>query len=608
MRAVTNPNIQLHGDNLAYLIYTSGSTGKPKGVMVRHRALNNFLLSMQDKPGLTSEDTLVAVTSLSFDIAALELYLPLIAGAKLVLATRGDVREGQGLAQLIEKSQATVFQSTPSGWRLLLASGWQPKSAESESKKLKGLCGGEALPQDLAEELRSQGIDLWNMYGPTETTIWSAIKQLGGNVPTLGQPIADTQLHILDNELNSTPKGVAGELYISGAGLARGYAGRVDLTTAAFVASPFSSEGGRLYRTGDLVRWNKEGELEYLGRIDHQVKIRGFRIELGEIEAELLKQVDVSEAVVVAKESQSGARLIAYVAASADSVLDANELKVVLGQSLPDYMVPSDIVLLDALPLNPNGKIDRKALPEPEFISNNEYQAPEGEVEAQLAKIWCEVLGVEQVGRHGNFFELGGDSITSLRLVSKINHQLNCQLSVRNIFEQQTLKEQALLVINDEKNTPSLLLPILKPVPRQQYMPLSLSQTSLWLADKLASSAQDKSAYNIAGGVELNGALDSEKLNAAFDLVIARHEVFRMAFTEQEENPVVTLAPDIAFDMVQHDLSQLSIVDKIEAAQKIKRNFEAMPFDLTQAPLLRAELNILSSEKNSVISKYASHH
>ena len=308
---LSNPAISLHGDNLAYLIYTSGSTGKPKGVMVRHHALSNFLNSMQDEPGLTSDDTLVAVTSLSFDIAALELYLPLLSGAKLVLATRADVLEGHALAQLMEKHQATVFQSTPSGWRLLLASGWSPKCIKSEGEKFKGLCGGEALPLDLAQELRAHGVELYNMYGPTETTIWSTVKQLNSNIPTLGKAIADTRLHILDNELNPTPLGVAGELYISGAGLARGYAARADLTTLALIANPFSDSGERLYRTGDLVCWNSEAELEYLGRIDHQVKIRGFRIELGEIETALLSQKEIYEAVVIAKENKSGTQLIA---------------------------------------------------------------------------------------------------------------------------------------------------------------------------------------------------------------------------------------------------------------------------------------------------------
>ena len=358
---------------------------------------------------------LVAGTSLSFDIATLELLLPLFSGAKLILATRENVRDGDELAQLLDKHQATMFQSTPSGWRLLRSSGW-PLSPLTH---FKGLSGGEALPKDLAADLRGLGVKLWNGYGPSETTIYSSVKQLINNEPTLGSAIAGTSLYILDSELNLVPTGIAGELFISGVGLARGYERRVDLTSVSFIADPFNEEGGRLYRTGDLVRWNTNNELEYLGRIDHQVKIRGFRIELGEIECELLKQTAVSEAVVVDKASQSGTKLVAYVTASAEKSLDINELKVLLGQSLPDYMVPTIIVLLDALPLNPNGKIDRKALPEPEFVSNNKYQAPEGEIEIQLAQVWSEALGIEQIGRHDNFFSLGGDSLLSMKVVSR---------------------------------------------------------------------------------------------------------------------------------------------------------------------------------------------
>jgi amino acid adenylation domain-containing protein len=447
----TNPHVSLHSDNLAYLIYTSGSTGKPKGVMVRHHALSNFLQSMQEEPGLTSDDTLVAVTSLSFDIAALELYLPMLSGAKLVLATRTDVLEGHALAQLMDKHQATVLQSTPSGWRLLLASGWQPKGAnvegtKLEDKKLKALCGGEALPQDLAQELRSKGVDLWNMYGPTETTIWSAVKQLSNNVPTLGLPIADTQLHILDNELNPTPKGVAGELYISGSGLARGYSGRVDLTIDAFIANPFSEQGEQLYRTGDLVRWNNNGELEYLGRIDHQVKIRGFRIELGEIETALLSQESVHEAIVIAQKHQGNARLVAYVITSENSELDTVQLQSNLMQILPNYMVPALVIVLKALPITPNGKIDRKALPEPQFVSGSEYEEPVGEVEVILANIWAEVLGIERVGRHDNFFELGGHSLTAMQVSAMLNKRCGYEMPVRYLFEVPELKSLALLL------------------------------------------------------------------------------------------------------------------------------------------------------------------
>ncbi|MFT6255950.1 MAG: amino acid adenylation domain-containing protein, partial [Cellvibrionaceae bacterium] len=592
-----NPKIKIKGEQLAYVIYTSGSTGKPKGVANTHGALYNRLAWMQEVYSLTPDDKVLQKTPFGFDVSVWEFFWPLMYGARLVVAPVSIHKDPEELIKTINQHQISTLHFVPSMMQAFIAS----ESATSCTSLTRIVCSGEALPAPLqATTLKKlPQAQLYNLYGPTEAAIdvthWTC--DGNGDVPVpIGSPISATSTYVLDSGMNLVPQGAIGELYLGGIGLARGYLNRTDLTSAFFIANPFSKEGGRLYRTGDLVHWNNAGALEYQGRIDYQVKIRGFRVELGEIESALLKQVDVSEAVVVAKESQSSTRLVAYISPNTNTEVDTMELKAVLSQSLPDYMVPSIIVLLDALPLNLNGKIDRKALPEPEFVSNNEYQAPVGEVEVLLAKIWSEVLNVEKIGRHDNFFELGGDSITSLRLVSKINYQLNGQLSVRNIFEQQTLKEQALLVINDEKHTPPLL-PKLKTVPRQQYMPLSLSQTSLWLADKLALSAHDKSAYNIAGGVELNGTLDKEKLNAAFKLVIARHEVFRMAFTEQEENPVVTLVSEIAFNMVQHDLSQLSVIDKIAVAQQVKRNFEAKPFDLTQAPLLRAELIVLSGEK-----------
>ncbi|MGE8202327.1 MAG: amino acid adenylation domain-containing protein, partial [Variovorax sp.] len=271
------PQVALGGENLAYVIYTSGSTGKPKGVMVRHRSLSHFMLSMMQAPGMTQDDVLVAVTSLSFDIAALELYLPLLAGARLVLAPRDVVRNGSALGQLMDGCGATVLQSTPAGWRLLRAAGWNGGQAAN----FKGLCGGEALQEDLAQDLLALGVELWNMYGPTETTIWSTAAAVRGR-PRIGGPIAATTLHVLDGFLNPSPVGVPGELFLGGIGLARGYFRRAGLTSERFIAA---QDGQRLYRTGDLVKWNPEGQLEYLGRIDHQVKVRGFRIELGEIEA-----------------------------------------------------------------------------------------------------------------------------------------------------------------------------------------------------------------------------------------------------------------------------------------------------------------------------------
>ncbi|CAG2161338.1 Linear gramicidin synthase subunit D [Cupriavidus numazuensis] len=423
------PQVPVHGENLAYVIYTSGSTGKPKGVMVRHRGLSHFLLSMQDQPGLTGDDVLLAVTSLSFDIAALELYLPLLCGARVVLAPREVVRDGRALGELMQARGVTALQSTPAGWRVLLAGGWRP------SGPLKGLCGGEALQPDLAHTLRELGVALWNMYGPTETTIWSTAVPVRGDA-AIGGPIGDTALRVLDAALQPVPAGVPGELYLGGVGLARGYLHRPDLAAERFVADPFDAEGGRLYRTGDLVRWRADGQLEYLGRIDHQVKIRGFRIELGEIETQLLAQPEVREAVVVAKDG----RLVGYVAGE----IEPAALRERLAQALPDYMVPGAILVLDTLPLNPNGKVDRKALPEPDAASGHLYEAPHGEAEAALAQIWSEVLGAARVGRHDTFFELGGHSLAALQVQARTQARFAVQIPLRLYFEGLSLSAIAL--------------------------------------------------------------------------------------------------------------------------------------------------------------------
>lgn len=428
-----DPCAGVDGENLAYVIYTSGSTGRPKGVMVRHRALSHFMLSMKERPGMSHEDTLLAVTSLSFDISALEIYLPLLSGARIVLASREASRNGEALAALIERNAATVLQCTPASWRLLRTGGWPGASG----RRFKGLCGGEALPSGLAEDLSRAGVELWNMYGPTETTIWSSTGAVSESV-SLGSAVADTQLHVLGPNLSPVPISVPGELYLGGVGLARGYNARAGLTAERFVADPFDSRRGRLYRTGDLVRWNAAGKLEYLGRIDHQVKIRGFRIELGEVETLLLSQPEVSEAVVVASEVPSGGRLVAYVCASTGHMIDVSVLRVRLSQVLPDYMVPAVIMVLDSLPLNSNGKVDRKALPEPELAHVAAYEAPQGLAEQTLAVIWCEVLGLERVGRHDNFFELGGHSLLALRVLDRMRGR-GWKSQVRSLFQRPQL-------------------------------------------------------------------------------------------------------------------------------------------------------------------------
>ncbi|MCE2573782.1 non-ribosomal peptide synthetase [Motilimonas eburnea] len=425
--------------DLAYVIYTSGSTGQPKGVMIQHGALSNFLLSMQQQPGLTAKDSLLAVTSLSFDIHTLELYLPLITGAKVVIASRDDAINPSALRALIAQHQVSVMQATPATWNMLLDDGWQA------SAPLKVLCGGEALSLKLKQALTQQShIDLWNMYGPTETCVWSSVQQLSHESRiSLGRPIANTQFYVVDQQLQPVPKGVAGELLIGGAGLAKGYFNRPALT-----AEKFTSENkalGRVYRTGDLVRYLPSGELEYLGRLDHQVKIRGFRIELGEIESRLIQHPDVAQCVVMA---QNDPDLIAAYVVTAAPVVDqgafSQQLRSFLSEQLPDYMLPNSLMLLAAMPLTANGKIDRKALPAPDLSQvRGEYVAPVSATEQALAELWQQTLGVTQVGRDDNFFQLGGHSLAATKLVTKINSRFNINLALKDFFAIETLAHLA---------------------------------------------------------------------------------------------------------------------------------------------------------------------
>jgi len=440
-----NPEVAVHGENLAYVIYTSGSTGRPKGASIRHRALSSCMTWMQQTYGLTATDTVLHKAPFCFDVSVWEIFWPLTAGVRLVVANPGDHRDPARITELILKHEITTLNFVPAMLQAFLAH----EGIEVQTRLRYVICGGEAMPAATQSEAlrRLKGVSLQNLYGPTETTIhvtrWTCRDDGQSQVP-IGQPIFETQAYVLDESLGRVPQGVAGELYIGGELLGRGYLNRSSLSAERFVADPFGEAGGRLYRTGDLVRWNGEGQLEYLGRIDHQVKIRGFRIELGEVEAQLLSQPEVREAVVVAKEGPGGARLVGYVSAQAGQAIEAGELRERLGRALPDYMVPSALVVLESLPLNANGKVDRKALPEPGFESERAYEAPQGEVEEALARIWAEVLGVERVGRHDNFFELGGHSLAALRLVRAIGDRLpGMTTALKDLFAWPTVAELA---------------------------------------------------------------------------------------------------------------------------------------------------------------------
>jgi amino acid adenylation domain-containing protein len=438
-------------EQLAYVIYTSGSTGKPKGVEIPHRALANFLTTMADRPGLGSDETLLAVTTLSFDIAGLELYLPLLVGATVVLASHEEAGDPRRLMELLDRHAVTTMQATPTTWRMLVDAGWPGR------KGLKVLCGGEGLPTLLAEQLLERDVELWNMYGPTETTIWSTTHRLLPGEPlTIGRPIGNTTLYILDAELQPTPIGVPGELHIGGAGLARGYRGRPDLTAERFIAHPFdATPGAKIYKTGDLATYRPDGTVEFLGRLDNQVKVRGFRIELGEIETALARHPSVRTAVVAVREDSPGQPELAGYVVTDEGAPSSTELRRFISNILPDYMVPSTVTRLDAFPLTPNGKIDRKALPAParERTGNEGFVAPQTELERRLVEIWERVLDVRPIGVKDDFFELGVTSIVAAELFAKIEHEIGHNLPLGAVFQAPTVESLAARLDRPESDT-----------------------------------------------------------------------------------------------------------------------------------------------------------
>ncbi len=466
--SLENPFSEVAPAHLAYVIYTSGSTGKPKGVQILQGAVTNFLSTMRSQPGLTATDVVLAVTTISFDIAVLELYLPLIVGAQVVLASRAVATDSVSLAQLIEKSQATFMQATPATWHLLLAAGW------SGNANLKILCGGEALSFPLASELLPKVASLWNMYGPTEATVWATVREVtvadltgaAQRALPIGKPIANTQTYILDPNLQPVPIGIKGELYIGGVQLAKGYLNRPDLTAEKFIAHPFSDQpGARLYRTGDLARYLPNGDIEYINRIDNQVKIRGYRIELGEIEVILATHPAVRQNVVLVREDLPGdKRLVAYLVLTDQQTITATELRYFLAQQLPIFMVPTAVVVLEAMPLTPNGKIDRRSLPTPTMersLLDSDFVAPRNQLEESIAQIWQEVLGIEKISIHDNFFELGGNSLIAVRLLTKLSNAWGRNLPLTTFLQTQTIAQLAMLFDQEEISaTWSSLVPI----------------------------------------------------------------------------------------------------------------------------------------------------
>ncbi|MFD3471226.1 amino acid adenylation domain-containing protein [Streptomyces sp. NPDC058682] len=539
--AVPGPAVATSPDNPAYVIHTSGSTGRPKGVVVPRGAVTNFLCAMQDRFRLTDRDRLLAVTTVAFDIATLEMYLPLISGAGVVIASREVVRDPGELTAFAATTGATVMQATPSLWQAVTAA--NPEGVRG----LTMLVGGEALPSGLAATMCGLGSSVTNLYGPTETTVWSSAAAVAGDgtTPTIGGPVWNTRIYVLDGSLRPTPPGVAGDLYIAGDGVVRGYLNRPGLTAERFVADPFEQSGARMYRTGDIARWRADGELEFLGRADHQVKLRGHRIELGEIESALTAFPEVGQAVVVVREDGPDTRqLIAYLVADPGArVPAAAELRTRTGAGLPDYMVPAAFVVLDELPLTPNGKLDRSKLPAPEFGSGG-GRAPRSPREEILCGLFTELLGVTGFGMDESFFELGGNSLLGTQLISRIRSTFAVEIQLRVLWDAPSVAQLAdRLAGADTDRRPALV-----PVDRTERIPLSLAQLRLWFLNRLEGPS---ATYNIPLPLRLSGVLDRSALQAALGDVVSRHESLRTVFHDIDGKP---------YQVVLDDLPELPVV------------------------------------------------
>jgi len=624
-----NLNTPVQPDDLAYIIYTSGSTGKPKGVPIRHRSLVNLLSSMAKAPGITADDALLAVTTVAFDIATLELLLPLIVGARLSIASDETVRDSDRLISQLKNDNITVMQATPATWRLLLDSGWQG------SKNLKIFCGGEALDLALAQQLLPNCCELWNLYGPTETTIWSSAIRIDkallekGFVP-IGGPIDNTEFYILDEQQQVIPTGIPGELYISGQGLSPGYLNRSELTAEKFQTipipqslNPSAAERSRspipqssiLYRTGDRVRRHPNGTLEYLGRLDYQIKLRGFRIELGDIETAISDHLDVDQALVTLYQKKGGTeennqhrepQLVAYCKVWADIEIESNAAESIqnirqhLSQKLPAYMVPTAYVLLTDFPLTPNGKIDRKALPEPTASRQvtAKFVVPKTETEQIIATLWSETLDVESIGANDNFFDLGGHSLLAAKMIARSRTTLNKEISLRSLFENPTLSTFGTAIDATEENSNELVIP---PVPRDQTLPLSFAQQRQWI---LAQLEPDSPFYNIPAAIQIAGTLSLSILEKSLNLLCQRHEELRSAFTAVDGKAQLNILPTASLQIEYTDMREGNRQEK--DIQAHLEPFIRQPFDLDTAPLMRAKV-IQTKEEQYIVSLVLHH-
>lgn len=589
-----NPVFETNPDHLIYAIYTSGSTGQPKGVMITHRGIYNQLSWRQTTFQLTSNDKVLQNISFSFDPSVWQIFWPLCYGAKLVLAKPGGHQDTGYLIKLIDKEQITVIALVPSLLRVLLE--------EPDIEKCQYLrhitCGGEALSVELIERFFVRlNLDnvLHNCYGPTEysidTTFWTCQRQTNHTIAPIGRPIANTQIYILDENLKLLPIGEAGELYIGGAGLARGYLNRPQLTQEKFISNPF--ESSKLYKTGDLARYLPDGNIEFLGRIDYQVKIRGFRIELGEIETLLHQHSGLQQSIVIASEDVPGNKqLIAYLVANPEQILSSGELRDFLRKQLPDYMIPAAFVFLDSLPLNPNGKIDRRALPVPnlfDFGDSTNFVAPSNPTEELLANIWKEVLSLEKVGIHDNFFALGGHSLLATKVISRCRQTFAVEMPLQILFENPTIADLAAAItasqIQHHQTIPQ--------IPNRHSAPLSFAQYRLWFLEQLEPN---NPAYIISKALRLKGQLNVSVLQESLNEISVHHEALRTNFISSSDgSPIQIINSPRPVELTIVDLTQES--ENQEQIQNILHQAAQRPFNLKSDLMLRVTLLQINQEE-----------
>ncbi|WP_426387727.1 non-ribosomal peptide synthase/polyketide synthase [Sphingobium sp. R-21] len=598
--ADTERRAPLHSSHPVYAIYTSGSTGQPKGVLVPHWAIVNRLEWMQSVYRLDARDSVIQKTPLSFDVSVWEVLLPLLVGARLVVSRPDGHRDKEYLLDLIRRERVTVAHFVPSLLRLFAEDGQVLDFGQLREI----LCGGEAFPAEIRGKVNgAPGLRLSNLYGPTEAAIdvtcWIDDGGAHRTIP-IGRPIWNTQVYVLDGFLRPVPAGVAGELYLAGEGLARGYLGRAGLTSDRFVACPFGAPGSRMYRTGDLVRWRADGELEFLGRNDFQVKIRGFRIELGEIEAVLSGQPGVGQVAVVAREDQPGEkRLVAYVVGQPGALPDAAMLRQALHAQLPDHMVPAAFVMLDALPLNPSGKLDRNALPAPDGrLTQTPFVAPRTPVEELVAGIWGEVLRQDRVGALDSFFEQGGHSLLATRVIALLRERLSIEAPLRLLFDAPVLEDFARQLEKNQLEATGLATPPIIVQPRPSALPLSFAQERLWFLDELGHVG---ATYNMPLGLRLEGLLDVVALERSLAELVRRHESLRTRFGSEGGSPFQRIDPASVFALTKIDLSGVEKAVRAGEVDRLVRAEVEAPFSLSQGPLFRASLLCLDEQEHVLL-------